>query len=58
LNDKFFRVLKPSEEVSFREWARDNYVPLSPIKKTWHPVVKMECELINQEHGWVGIPEE
>jgi len=46
-----FRELTPEQERSFRQWARDNYVPLTPIDGVWHPVVQEECAKINREKG-------
>jgi len=46
-----FKILTSQEEKSFRQWARDNYKPLSDIKGIWHPVVQHECAKINQEHS-------
>ena len=45
-----FLKLDPTEEQVFRQWARDNYVPLQPIDGVWHPVVQDECVRINQEY--------
>ena len=44
-----FRKLRAEEEKSFREWARSNYIPFSPIEGIWHPVVQEECVKINKE---------
>ena len=44
-----FRELTPEEEKTFRQWARDNYLPLGEIKGIWHPVVQDECVKINKE---------
>jgi hypothetical protein len=46
-----FRQLDDNEEQSFRQWARDNYVPFEPIKGIWHPVIQAECSKINAERG-------
>jgi hypothetical protein len=48
---RMFLALSPEQEQSFRQWARDNYVPFDPIKGIWHPVVQSECAAINQEVG-------
>jgi hypothetical protein len=42
-----FRDLSNEEAEEFRQWARDNYIPGSPISSIWHPVVQQECNLIN-----------
>ena len=44
---KLFRELSEEETAKFQKWARDNYVPFSPIKGVWHPVVQAECVKIN-----------
>jgi hypothetical protein len=44
-----YRRLNVQEEKDFRQWARDNYVPHGPIENLWHPVIKEECDKINQE---------
>lgn len=44
-----FRELTPEEEKEFRQWARDNYIPLSEIKGIWHPIIQDECVQINKE---------
>jgi len=46
-----FRELSKKEEKQFRKWARDNYVPNTPIQGIWHPVVQDECVRINKEVG-------
>ncbi len=45
-----FLQLDSTEEQKFRQWARDNYVPLEPISGVWHPAVQDECAQINQEY--------
>ena len=44
---KMFRDLSEKEQQSFRAWARENYIPFSPILGVWHPVVQEECARIN-----------
>ena len=44
---KMFRELSEKEQQVYRAWARENYVPLSPILGIWHPVVQEECARIN-----------
>tara|TARA_R110002124_G_scaffold212856_8_gene378981 strand:- start:812 stop:985 length:174 start_codon:yes stop_codon:yes gene_type:complete len=44
-----FRELNEEETQEFKKWARDNYIPMSEISKTWHPVVRNECLEINAE---------
>jgi hypothetical protein len=43
------KPLSMAERVEFRRWARVNYLPLSFIDGTWHPVVQAECVKINEE---------
>lgn len=43
------RELSPEEEKEFRQWARDNYSPYTPISGMWHPRVIEECSKINRE---------
>lgn len=42
-----FKKLNPEEKTKFRAWARKNYVPYSDISGSWHPVIQLECALIN-----------
>lgn len=51
MEDSFFKKLSPEEEIQFRSWARENYIPGGEISSLWHPVVREECDLINQEKG-------
>lgn len=44
-----FRDLSEDEANKFRQWARDNYQPNSPIDTLWHPVIQVECALMNDE---------
>jgi len=45
-----FRSLTDEEELEMRVWARDNYELLSEINALWHPVVREECNRMNDEH--------
>jgi len=45
-----FLKLDDDQETEFRQWARDNYVPLEPISGVWHPVIQDECSKINSEY--------
>ena len=49
--DSFFRKLTAQEEISFRQWARDNYVISSEINELWHPSVRDECNKMNKENN-------
>jgi len=47
-----FRELNVTNELEFRQWARENYIPGGPINHLWHPTVVDECNIINKEqHG-------
>ena len=48
---KLFKDLSAKEEEKFRQWARENYKPLTEIKGIWHPVVQEECVKMNKEKG-------
>ena len=50
LPENFFRDLDDAEEKEFRQWARDNYQPGQAVSSIWHPVVRDECNRINQQH--------
>ena len=41
------------EELRMRRWARENYVPPSLRKLSWHPVVHEEMEKKDDETGTV-----
>lgn len=49
MKKRLFRDLTPEEEISFRQWARNNYRPGSDIYGLWHPVIQDECVRINEE---------
>jgi hypothetical protein len=44
-----WRVLSPEEEIEFRQWARNNYTKGFTINSIWHPVVRDECNKMNNE---------
>ena len=44
-----FKLFKQVEEHAYRKFARENYEPLSPIPEIWHPVIRDECRIINEE---------
>jgi hypothetical protein len=46
-----FKQLNKEEEKEFRQWARENYQPFSPISGFWHPAVQDECLKMNKEKG-------
>ena len=39
------------EELRWRRWAREHYVPRGQRKHTWHPVVHEEMEKKDKETG-------
>lgn len=43
------RDLTVDEVIEFRTWARENYIPLSPVPSIWHDVVRDECRRMNAE---------
>ena len=45
-----FRKLTKQEEIEFKQWARENYTPLSEISGVWHPIVQDECRRINEQY--------
>ena len=49
LPDSFFKRLSPAEEREYRQWARDNYQIGQRIPLIWHPVLRDECNKMNQE---------
>ena len=44
-----FRVLDESEEKTFRAWARENHKPGDAVNRMWHPVVRDECQRMDEE---------
>lgn len=46
-----WRVLNNEEEETFRGWARNNFKPGDIINTTWHPIIQVECQKINEESG-------
>ena len=49
LPDEFFRVLDPTEEAQFRQWARDNFDPTQAADPCWHPIVRKEWGKLKEE---------
>jgi hypothetical protein len=49
-----FRQLDASEELTFRQWARENYIPYTDIRGIWHPVVQDERRKMNEEAVYVA----
>lgn len=50
MNENIFRDLGNTEEQEFRDHARKEYKPISPINSMWHPIYREECVKINKEH--------
>ncbi len=46
-----FKNLTKKEEEEYRQWARDNYIPFTPIIGVYHPIVQEECIKMNKEKG-------
>jgi hypothetical protein len=46
-----FKKLNQTEASEFRQWARDNYKPFSPIPSLWHRETRWECRKINTEQN-------
>ncbi len=46
-----FKGLNHNEIIAYKQWARENYTPLEPIKGIWHPVIQAECVAMNAEAG-------
>lgn len=44
-----FRDLSTEEEVTFRQWARENYSADTEVSPLWHPVVRDEWARIERE---------
>jgi len=45
-----YRKLSIEEVKEFKQWSRDNYIPFTKINSAWHPIIKEECEKINEEN--------
>jgi hypothetical protein len=56
--DWLFRGLDEEEINDFRQWAFDHYEPGSEIRPYWHPVVRRECERINERRDNEAVPGE
>jgi hypothetical protein len=54
---KLFKDLNENQETEFRQWARDNYTPFTPIEGIWHPAIQDECAKINAAQEFIeGYP--
>ena len=47
--DSWFKKLDPEQDQSFREWARENWKVGDPINDLWHPTVRDECRIMQEE---------
>lgn len=52
--DDSWRVLTDEEKDECKQWAQDHYEPGGVINHNWHPVVKGECEKMNDEGGIIA----
>lgn len=50
-DDKIFKKLNNKEKEEFRQWARENYIAHGEINTAWHPIIRDECENINNITG-------
>ena len=50
MDDGFFRELSETEVEEFKQWARDNHKIGDEVSEVWHPVIRKECKLIDEEH--------
>ena len=46
---QMFKELTREQKAEFKDWARQNYKPLTEIKGVWHPVIQAECARMNDE---------
>ena len=54
-SNPLFKKLSSSEEDEYKQWARDNYEPMTEIKGIWHPSVQAECVEMNKGTDPFGI---
>jgi hypothetical protein len=47
--DGMFRDLTNKEAQEYRDWARTYYEVHTYIPSIWHPIVRDECERMNDE---------
>lgn len=45
-----WRVLNEDQIKQFRQWTRENYKPGEEINGVHHPIVQLECVLMNFEY--------
>ena len=46
-NKMAYRVPDKEDVRAYKKWARENYTPLDDIRGIWHPVIQLECAMIN-----------
>ena len=44
-----FKQLNASEELSFRNWARENFSLTQEVNPMWHPVVRDEWAKLREQ---------
>ena len=49
LNNMWREDLTPDEIKEFKQWARDNFVPFTPMNDLWHNAVIEECKIMQDE---------
>jgi len=49
LNNMWREDLTVGEVLEFKQWARDNFVPFTPINDLWHDEVICECKIMQDE---------
>ena len=47
--DNMYRDLSDEAKVRFRQWARNNHQAGQDINCTWHPIIRDECRLMDEE---------
>ena len=49
-NSALYKDLDDNEEQEFRQWARDNFNVLDKIEDYWHPIIKLECQIMIEQY--------
>ena len=49
MQDSMFRDLNEQEIAEFKQWARENHKPFATVSELWHPIVRLECNLMDDE---------
>ena len=62
MEDILFRDLDAQEVEEFKQWAREYYSVGDDVSELWHPIVREECRLMNEEdrdeEGWIDNHDE